>query len=102
MAELRSENAPLSQQLRRDPLRHLRALEAACHSIASEQRPGYDKGDTRIKVALAGPVGAAPSSPRGLSSQSLSQLVCVEGVATKVREPLTLLCVPMTPHAVLC
>jgi hypothetical protein len=54
MAELRSfqssgnddesnSNNNLSQGLRMDPLRHLRALEAACHAMASEQRPGYDK-----------------------------------------------------------
>lgn len=38
----------------------------------------------KVKVALSGPVGAAPLSPRGLTSSSLRQLVCVEGVATKV------------------
>lgn len=43
MAELRSEDAVLTRRLRRDPLRHIRALEAACHSVASEERPGYDK-----------------------------------------------------------
>lgn len=43
MAELRSEDPSLSQRLRLDPLRHLRALEAACHALASEERPGYDK-----------------------------------------------------------
>lgn len=41
MAELRSEG--LSERLRLDPLRHMRALEAACNMIASEERPGYDK-----------------------------------------------------------
>ena len=47
MAELRSlENGGLSQRLRRDPLPHLRALEAACHEIAMEARPGYDKNGT--------------------------------------------------------
>ena len=40
MAELRSAN--LSERLRLDPLRHMRALEAACHSIATDERPGYD------------------------------------------------------------
>jgi hypothetical protein len=40
MAELRSAN--LSERLRLDPLRHLRALETACHIIADEGRPGYD------------------------------------------------------------
>jgi len=84
MSELRSEDITMSQRLRLDPLRHLRALEAACHSIASEERPGYDKDDVRIKVALAGPIGAEPSSPRQLTSSSLRQLICVEGVATKV------------------
>lgn len=84
MSELRSEDVAMSQRLRMDPLRHLRALEAACHSIASEERPGYDKNDVRIKVALAGPIGATPSSPRQLTSSSLRQLICVEGVATKV------------------
>ena len=38
----------------------------------------------KIKVALAGPVGASPSSPRQLTSACLRQLVCVEGVATQV------------------
>ena len=47
MAELRSEgDGQLSQNLRRDPLRHLRALEAACHQIATDDRPGYDKEGT--------------------------------------------------------
>ena len=43
LAELRSENPRLAQSLRHDPLRHLRALEAACHAVAAEERPGYDK-----------------------------------------------------------
>lgn len=47
MADLRADGpAQLSQRLRLDPLRHLRALEAACHSIATEERPGYDKDGT--------------------------------------------------------
>jgi DNA replication licensing factor MCM3 len=33
---------------------------------------------------LSGPVGAVPASPRQLTSACLRQLVCVEGVATKV------------------
>ena len=55
MAELRSQgNGRLSQRLRMDPLRHLRALEAACHSIAEEERPGYEKGKCiRVFVTLA-------------------------------------------------
>lgn len=40
--------------------------------------------DVKIRVALSGPVGAAPMSPRGLTSASLTHLVSVEGVATKV------------------
>mmetsp|Transcript_22961 Transcript_22961/g.54283 ORF Transcript_22961/g.54283 Transcript_22961/m.54283 type:complete len:794 (-) Transcript_22961:91-2472(-) len=85
MAKLRSEgNGGLSQRLRRDPLPHIRALEAACHEIAMEARPGYDKNGIKIKVAFSGPVGAKPMSPRSLISSSLRQLVCVEGVATKV------------------
>ena len=39
---------------------------------------------TEIKVSLTGTVGASASSPRDLTSSSLRQLVCVEGVATKV------------------
>jgi len=46
LAELRSIDAQLSQRLRLDPLRHLRALEAACHLVAQEDRPGYDKDGT--------------------------------------------------------
>lgn len=85
MADLRAQdNGQLSTRLRKDPLRHMRALEAACHDIATEHRPGYDKNGIKIKVALSGPVGAAPMSPRSLTSSSLRQLVCVEGVATKV------------------
>jgi DNA replication licensing factor MCM3 len=84
LSTLRSYDTGLSQRLRLDPLRHLRALEAACHEVGAEVRPGYDKEGTQIRVALTGPVGASPSSPRQLTSASLRQLVCVEGVATKV------------------
>jgi DNA replication licensing factor MCM3 len=83
MAELRSFG--LSEPLRIDPFRHLRALEEACRKIAQEERPGYDKSATLpLKVALSGPVGAKPCSPRQLNAASLRHLVCVEGVATKV------------------
>jgi hypothetical protein len=43
MAELRSADGQLSQAVRLDPLRQMRALEAACHQVATEERPGYDK-----------------------------------------------------------
>ena len=44
MTELRSyEDGKLSQQMRMDPLPHIRALEQACHLVATEERPGYDK-----------------------------------------------------------
>ena len=46
LSELRSDGNELSQRLRNDPLRHMRALEAACHGIANEERPGYDKDGT--------------------------------------------------------
>mmetsp|Transcript_7876 Transcript_7876/g.7468 ORF Transcript_7876/g.7468 Transcript_7876/m.7468 type:complete len:808 (-) Transcript_7876:256-2679(-) len=84
LSELRSENPRLEQRLRADPLRHLRALEDACHEIAKETRQGYDKNDVKIKVAVSGPIAASASSPRDLTSSSLRQLICVEGVATKV------------------
>lgn len=41
MAELRSAN--LAERLRLDPLRHMRALEAACHLVATEEGPRYAK-----------------------------------------------------------
>lgn len=37
-----------------------------------------------IKIEIPGPIGAAPASPRQLTSAQLRQLVCVEGVATHV------------------
>lgn len=57
MAELRSADGQLSNRLRLDPLRHLRALELACHEIATEARPGYDKecGKSNFDEALADP-----------------------------------------------
>jgi len=84
MAEFRSEDPALSQRLQRDPFRHMRALEAACHMVAEQERPGYDKLGGNVKVGISGVVGAQASSPRELTSSSLRQLVCVEGVATKV------------------
>lgn len=84
LTELRSENPRLEQGLRTDPLRHLRALEAACHIIALEERPEYEKYDVQTKVSIEGPLGTIPSTPRTLLSSSLRHLVCVEGVATKV------------------
>jgi len=84
LPELRSEIPQLASRLRTDPLRHIRALEWACHAVATEERPGYDKSGERIKISIVGPVSAAPLSPRGLTSSQLGKLVCVEGVATKV------------------
>ncbi|KAL7579400.1 hypothetical protein ACA910_014069 [Epithemia clementina (nom. ined.)] len=84
LAEIRSEDSALSQQLQRDPFRHIRALEAACHLIADQERPGYDKLGGGIKVGISGKIGSKASSPRELTSSSLRHLVCVEGVATKV------------------
>lgn len=52
MADLRSQdNGKLSTRLRLDPLRHMRALEAACHEIANESRPGYDKTGKNVNIA---------------------------------------------------
>lgn len=84
LTELRSSNPTLEQQLRQDPLRHIRAIEAACHEIALAERPSYSKSKTQIKAAITGTINAEPSTPRSLTSSSLRQLVCVEGVATKV------------------
>lgn len=84
LSELRIRKPRLEQQIRHDPLRHLRALEAACHNIALTERPGYDKNNVKVKVAIEGWIGAAPSSPRNLTSSSLRHLVCIEGVAIKV------------------
>lgn len=84
LSDLRSHDPRLSNALQRDPLRHLRALEAAAHDIALEERPGYDKHDVRVRVALGGPVGSRALGPRELGSSRLRRLVCVEGVAVKV------------------
>ena len=89
LSDLRSHDPRLSNALQRDPLRHIRALESACHELAIEERPGYDlKGDVRVRVALGGPVGGSDGrsamGPRELGSSSLRRLVCVEGVAVKV------------------
>jgi len=84
LADLRSYDPRLSNALQRDPLRHIRALEAAAHEIALEERPGYDKNDVRVRVALGGPVGSRALGPRELGSANLRRLVCVEGVAVKV------------------
>mmetsp|Transcript_3137 Transcript_3137/g.4179 ORF Transcript_3137/g.4179 Transcript_3137/m.4179 type:complete len:791 (-) Transcript_3137:377-2749(-) len=83
LSELRSVNPSLERRLINDPLRHLRALEFAAHEIGNEERPGYDK-ETRIKVAIEGPISSASTTPRSLTSSSLQTLVCVRGVATKV------------------
>lgn len=85
MAEIRSADAGLSRRLIDNPTPHIRALESACHTVASEFRQGYDKENERIRVGLTGPIGASPLSPRSLNSSALRQLICVEGVATKVR-----------------
>ena len=84
LSELRSHDSRLSNALLRDPLRHIRALESAAHDIALEERPGYDKHDVKMRVALGGPIGSKALGPRELGSSSLRRLVCVEGVAVKV------------------
>jgi DNA replication licensing factor MCM3 len=85
MAEVRQFDSDLARRLRYDPLAHLRAIETACHAVASEERPGYDKDMNQpVKVAISGPISASALSPRQLNSACLRQLVCVEGVASKV------------------
>jgi len=84
LSDLRSHDHRLSNALQRDPLRHLRALEAAAHDVALAERPGYNKHDVRVRVALGGPMGSRALGPRDLGSSSLRRLVCVEGVAVKV------------------
>ena len=84
LSELRSHDPRLSNALLKDPLRHIRALEGAAHDIALEERPGYDKNEVKMKVALGGPIGSKAMGPRELGSSSLRRLVCVEGVAVKV------------------
>lgn len=74
----------LESGLRNDPLRHIRAIEAACDSLARSERPDYKKFCSGIKVGITGTLHARPCSPRDLTSSSLRQLVCVQGVATKV------------------
>lgn len=74
----------LESGLRNDPLRHIRAIEAACDSLARSERPDYEKFCSGIKVGITGTLHARPCSPRDLTSSSLRQLVCVQGVATKV------------------
>lgn len=84
LTDLRSYNSALEQNLRDDPFRHIRAIEAACYSLAISERPDYSKVCSGIKVGITGALHARPCSPRDLTSSSLRQLVCVQGVATKV------------------
>ncbi len=89
VGDIRSYQSVLASSLVAFPLQHLRALEIAAHDIAQDFRPGYDsklQNNTlvKIRVALVGPLLISPSSPRDLVSNLLGQLVCVEGVATKV------------------
>ena len=96
LSDLRSFDPNLTHALRLDPFRHLRALDAAAHTIANEEREGYHlKFQCKITIALRGPVSNIPSSPRTLNSSMLRQLVCVEGVATKVSS-----CKPRLVHSV--
>ena len=58
--------------------------------MAGEERPGYDLKVGRLRVGVGGPVGGKAMSPRELGSGELRRLVCVEGVAVKVRRCLLL------------
>jgi hypothetical protein len=49
ISELRSGEGKLSNRMRRDPLRHLRALELACNDVAAESRPGYEKQSGKLQ-----------------------------------------------------
>lgn len=71
----------LSQNFRKDPLYHLRALQHAAMDVAKQIRPDFGKNGT-LRIALEDK--ASPVSPRQLTSASLQKLITVEGVATKV------------------
>lgn len=86
-SEIRSHDPALADAFRSDPFRHLRALEAAANTLARDENPQHylkNYHQQPLQIGLEGPIRAHATSPRHLAADSLRQLVCVQGVATKV------------------
>ncbi len=86
MADLRAYNAELCNRLMRGPVPHMRAAEEAFKGVMVGDFPEKEFRDesAEFKVGFVGSFGAHHVSPRALLSRFLGQLVCLEGIVTKM------------------
>lgn len=90
LSDLDKEQAGLSRKVLRSPVGYLVAWEDALHSFLRETNEKAAKTQKiPLKLELKGAFGRNHVNPRGMTANSLHQLMCVEGIVIKagVSEP---------------
>lgn len=67
----------------RNPMSYIRALRDAANEVANEENGKFAQEEKTMEVGFDGSFGELHVSPRGLLSNCLRSLVCVEGIVTK-------------------
>jgi DNA replication licensing factor MCM3 len=67
----------------RNPMAYIRALRDAANEVATEENSKFSSSTKKLEVGFDGSFGDLHVSPRGLLSNCLRSLVCVEGIVTK-------------------
>lgn len=86
MNDLRKHDAELTLRMLRLPLSHIAAFEEALKSVTLAQHQAEDLRDDKVKfhIGFVGSFGANHVSPRAMLARCLGQLICVEGIVTKM------------------
>ncbi|GMH91690.1 hypothetical protein TL16_g12125, partial [Triparma laevis f. inornata] len=80
---LRSLDPSLVNSMMRNPMPYIRALRDAVNDLAEEDSDKFKASEAKVEVGFEGSFGQLHVSPRGLRSNCLRSLVCVEGIVTK-------------------
>ncbi|GBG29215.1 DNA replication licensing factor MCM3 [Hondaea fermentalgiana] len=86
MNDLRKHDAELTGNLLRTPLPYIKAFESAIEQVTLAQHQAEELRDDKVKfhVGFIGSFGANHVSPRAMLARCLGQLICVEGIVTKM------------------
>ena len=86
MDHIRQFDAELAMRILRNPVPHINAFCTAVQNVAIDEHADKELRDpkTVFNVGLTGSFGSHHVSPRKLLSKYLGQIVCLEGIVTKM------------------
>ncbi len=88
MDHLRQFDAAMTSRLMRNPVPHIEAFRVALQQVALQEHTEKNLRDHKatFHVGFTGSFGSHHVSPRKLLSRYLGQLVCLEGIVTKMSD----------------